>query len=195
MTDVPVDDAPAPAVAEPRLIVFGTDEAKRPHAAWFAEADADAAERAAGFMRMRVLKIETDDQRALALQLPQGRVFASGKAFTPFIKAGLYDRLSAFEGAYESAIPIVSGDVAPQRETVSYHLPKSWDDMGPGSLVLTFDGVYGGWYETIVIERKSTDYVVLRWRDWPEFPDFVRSQASLALLPVDLDTGLGVIPA
>jgi len=112
---------------------------------------------------------------------------------------GLYECLSAFEGAYEPAIPIVSGDIGTPAEmrggAVTYHLPRNWDDLGPGSLVLTFDGLCGGWYETIVVEKKSDDYFVLRWRDWPEFPDFVRNSASLALLPASVDIGLSVMPA
>jgi hypothetical protein len=44
-------------------------------------------------MNMRAVPVETDDLRQLAGALPRGRVFSSGRAFTPFVKGKLYDRL------------------------------------------------------------------------------------------------------
>lgn len=81
-------DKPAPA-----LIVLGRDEADRPHASAFGEADAALARNAAEIMGMYAIPVETDDLRGLAARLPEGRVFASGKAFVPFVKASLFDEL------------------------------------------------------------------------------------------------------
>jgi hypothetical protein len=72
--------------AEPALIVFGLDDAKKAHASWFGPLDAELAERAAGFMRMRALRVVTDEQRELAQQLPQGRIFESGKGSCPLLR-------------------------------------------------------------------------------------------------------------
>src|SRR4051794_40774982 len=66
------------------VIVFGRDEAGKAHASWFDQSEAALAEKAADFMNLRVLRVQTDEHRVLAAQLPHGRVFASGRAFVPF---------------------------------------------------------------------------------------------------------------
>jgi len=170
-------------VPDPKVIVFGLDDSKKPHAAWFSEADAELAERAAGFMRMKVLKVSLDDHRTVALQLPRGKVFASGKGFVPFIKLTMYERLKAFEGAFEPAIPVVDNDGALQPVVPAYHHPATWADIAPGSLVLATVDAAEGWYEAVVVEKKMDDLFILSWRDWPEFADFVRTPSHLALLP------------
>jgi len=77
----------------PVLIVFGKDEANKPHASAFGEADVGLARKAAELMGMCAMPVETDAVRALAARLPDGRVFASGKAFVPFVKASLFEEL------------------------------------------------------------------------------------------------------
>ncbi len=54
---------------------------------------AELAAKAADLMKMQVLRIETDEQKALARQLARGRVFASGRAFTPFARAPVFNKL------------------------------------------------------------------------------------------------------
>ena len=69
--------------------MFGRDEAGKPHASWFDAQSADLAVKAADLMNMRVLRVETEEQKAVARQLAPGRVFATGRAFTPFPRANL----------------------------------------------------------------------------------------------------------
>src|SRR3954447_4887906 len=91
---VPADTKPS----EPCLVVFGRDKAGKPHASWFDAASADLAVKAADLMNMRVLKVETEEHKALARQLAPGRVFASGRAFTPFARVNLYSKLVELAG-------------------------------------------------------------------------------------------------
>src|SRR5437763_11611101 len=88
--------ANAETPAATALIVFGRDNGGKPHASRFDANEAELAEKAAGLMGMQVLRPENDEQRALAGKLPKGRVFASGRAFVPFVAAGLYGPLAAF---------------------------------------------------------------------------------------------------
>src|SRR5215212_11630448 len=88
-------DAPAP---EPSVVVFGRDEAGKPHASWFDAENAELAIKAADLMNMRVLKVVTEEHKALARQLARGRVFASGRALTPFARANLYSKLVELAG-------------------------------------------------------------------------------------------------
>ena len=77
----------ANAQAEPSLVVFGHDDAGKPRASWFDAGSAGLAAKAADLMKMRLLRVETEEQKAVARQLAPGRVFASGRAFTPFARA------------------------------------------------------------------------------------------------------------
>lgn len=79
--------------ATPFLVVFGRDQAGKPHASWFDQASAELATKAAALMNMHAVPVDTDALRELAGSLPRGRVFSSGRAFTPFIKSKLYGHL------------------------------------------------------------------------------------------------------
>ena len=54
------------ASTDPAIIVFGYTERRLPQAAWFTEAEADLAMRAARLMGLRVLRIENEAHRELA---------------------------------------------------------------------------------------------------------------------------------
>ena len=55
--------------AEPNLVVFGQDGTGKPCTPWFHAGSVDLATKAVVLMKMRVLKIETEKQQALALPL------------------------------------------------------------------------------------------------------------------------------
>jgi hypothetical protein len=182
--------------AEPSLVVFGRDDAGKPRASWFDAASADLAIKAGEAMRMRILKVETEEQKDVARQLAPGRVFASGRAFTPFARATVFSKLvelakasngdasadtAASAANSAAAVPGGSGAAgsgvpgAPQR-------PQDWDEIGIGSVVLATVGVEDGWWESIVI-GVNADAFSLKWRDFPREPVFVRRRTELALLP------------
>ena len=54
---------------EPTLMVFGRDGTGKPRAWWFDAVSADLATKAADPMRMRVVRIKTEEPKALALPL------------------------------------------------------------------------------------------------------------------------------
>lgn len=89
---------PAALHGEPAIAVFGLDHRNRPHASRFDHGEAELAVKAANLMGMLVFWPATDEQRALVAKLPRGRIFASGKAFTPFVHDGVYKALSALAG-------------------------------------------------------------------------------------------------
>ncbi|KQT64483.1 MULTISPECIES: hypothetical protein [unclassified Aureimonas] len=76
------------------LIVLGRDDAGKTHASWFDADEAELATKAAGLMGMQALEIADDALRGAAAGLPHGRVFASGKAFVPFVKAATFEALA-----------------------------------------------------------------------------------------------------
>jgi len=179
----------------PTLIVFGLDDTKRPHASTFPAHDAELAEKAAGLMGMAALRLATEAQKALAAKLPKGRVFASGRAFVPFVRAGLYEAIVAAAGGLGKATPSAcaasadspkahAGGVAPAEaaKPAAPPQPAGWADIQVGSVVLATTGPDQGWYESEVIEILD-DLIKLRWRSWPEEPVFARRFSQVGLLP------------
>jgi hypothetical protein len=195
--------------SEPTLIVFGRDGAGKPRASWFDAMSADLALKAADLMKMRVLRIKTDEERALALQLARGRVFATGKAFTPYTRASVFSKL--LELARNATAPATMAaanpekgqskpsevsaeqatqtagtgpDAPPPKPTQPANArPKSWEEIGIGSLVLATIGREDGWWESEVLGINGETFT-LKWRDWPREPAFVRRRGDLALLPI-----------
>jgi hypothetical protein len=109
----------------PAVILFGKDETAKPHASFFHEADLPGALNAAELMKMKVLRTDTDERRAVAADLPQGRVFASGKAFVPFVAAPLYHRLVALARAADSICPSAADWVPGDPKNESVTAPES----------------------------------------------------------------------
>lgn len=179
----------SPETVVPALIVFGLDGAGKPHASWFGEFDAPLATKAARLMAMTAIAITSDEHRTLASQLPEGRVFASGRGFVPFVKKALYDRLVSLGGPNlaptltdlhrAGAGPVPSGSADTQ---AAEHRPEDWSEIQAGSTVLIHGGGEDGWFEAEVIETKLDDLVSLRWRDWPDLPILVRRHEDIALL-------------
>ena len=161
-------------------MVFGLDDGGKAHASWFGVADAELAVKAAGMMRFSVLPITTDEHRAAASGLAAGRVFASGRAFTPFAKMAAYEALKAFGEAYQPPVP---PEPQPEPPLAVTGTPQRWGEIQVGSLVLASMGESEGWYEAIVAEDRGEALFVLRWRDWSDHDAFVRRADGLALLP------------
>ncbi|MCJ2007965.1 hypothetical protein [Methylobacterium sp. J-092] len=82
----------------PALMLFGRNRGGKPCAAWFDSNQAEAATAAAVTMKLRMLPIAGDDQRALALQLAHGRILPSGKVHVPGARRDLYGRLVLLAG-------------------------------------------------------------------------------------------------
>ena len=104
-------------------------------------------------MGMHVLRLETAEARELAAKLPQGRVFASGRAFVPFVKAGLYGSLAAIaqvdptQGPPDPD-PASAAFVGPHERRNRWRFRRGAADpragtLAVGSVVLAFDGPMG----------------------------------------------------
>src|ERR1700730_10647120 len=76
-----------------QLFVLGLDENGKPRGARFAELKDNIAS-AAVDMNCRVLINQPETVSDIAMKLPAGRIYASGKAFIPNIRRDLYDKIS-----------------------------------------------------------------------------------------------------
>ncbi len=180
----------------PALVVFGADKGGKPHAAWFPTPDVSLATKAAATIGFRALVLCDDVQRSAAAELPQGRVFSSGRAFVPFVAKEVYQRLQALAGgvvgpdtttirlAAQSSAKPADGDGGGFGGSglVDPRYPRSWAGIAIGSLVLITEGEEDGWYEAVVVASKPGGEFTLQWRDWPDLPMLMRRRDEMALL-------------
>jgi hypothetical protein len=159
------------------LIVLGYDDHQKPRGAKFEGADPNLVAKAAQAMDLRVYEPATKDLADLAKKLPVGRLYANGKAFVSNIRQNLYSQiLVALAQTPDAAVG--KDDDTPH---VASGLPRNWDEIAPGHLVIAQETAENGWFESIVIERDG-DMLTLRFRDYPKLPKFARHRAAVALI-------------
>ena len=184
------------AMTSPGLVVFGKDEAGKPHASRFGPADFELALKAARLMGMRVMRPVSEAATALAAKLPKGRVFASGRGFVPFVKPKVFEALlvthadpqNQVEGA-DAGEAAHTGDAANGGGDGS-GAKSSSGDLGEGAVVLAPFAPQEGWWEAVVIKVKG-DLLTLKWRDYPDDPVFSRRRNQLVPLPPGIAAAAG----
>jgi hypothetical protein len=158
-------------------MVLGYDEEQKPRAARFLAADGNLVAKAAALMDLKVYETTTEELAALAKKLPVGWLYSNVKGFVPNVRQNLYSQIivalapepQAAVGKDQDEPPVASG------------LPRSWDEIAPGHLVVAQETLEYGWWEAIVIERNG-DMLTLRFRDYPKLPKFARHRAAVALI-------------
>lgn len=165
------------AAVSSAFIVLGFDDKQKPRGARFEGANPDLVAKAAQAMDLRVYEAKSAELAEAAKKLPVGRLYASGKGFVPNIRQSLYSQmLAALAGEPGAAL----GDEA-ETPPVASGLPKSWDDIAPGHLVIAQESLENGWWECLVLGRDG-DMLTLRFRDFPKLPKFSRHRAAVALV-------------
>src|SRR5450759_5729309 len=125
-------------------------------------------------MGLAVLKVSDAQAQDLATKMPAGRVHANGRGFVPFIRGTLYAELQdlakaqgidptdrALNGEPNSEPPAATAE---SKSGPEQRLPKSWDDIAVGDLVVAQDtDPKDGWWEATVV-KKNGDMYMLKWR-------------------------------
>jgi hypothetical protein len=168
------------------VVLFGIDSRGKPKGARFGKDHADLAIKAASQLQLRVLASNDPKIADLANRLPVGRVHATGRTFVPFIRRDLYDKLvaAAPNGTTHPTSPPAGGSSGAAGSKPSGsppNLPKTWQEISLGDLVVAQEGTEDGWYEAIVAEANG-DMLTLRWRDYPRERRVVRHRQRLGLL-------------
>jgi hypothetical protein len=170
------------------LVLFGIDGRGKPKAARFRKEHASLALKAATQLQLNVLASSDPNVAEIAARLPVGRVHATGRTFVPFVRRDLYDKLvaaAANGNLHEPSAPPAggaSGNAAGSRPPGSAPtMPRNWQEIGVGDLIVFQENLEDGWYEAIVVEA-SSDMLTLRWRDWPRARKIVRHRLRLGLL-------------
>jgi hypothetical protein len=154
-------------------ILAGADEYAKPRAARFSGEDPALLAKAAEAMHLRLVEITEPDVAEIAALLPAGRLHANGKGLVPFVKGEVYSDL--LFAALAPLPPQINADPVPQ------DLPRTWDDLAPGHLVIAKESLELGWWEAIVLERTG-DLVTVKYRDYPQYPPLVRHRSVVALI-------------
>ncbi|WP_315795697.1 hypothetical protein [Bradyrhizobium sp. SZCCHNRI3043] len=192
-----------PAKVDP-VYVLGLDANGKPRGARFAELK-DSIVSAAMDMKCRVLIDQPAPVSALGMKLPVGRVYGGGKVvrlFVPNIRRELYDKV------LEAAGPLADGEPAAEKNDVrgqapedlqakseadaapddvrcispvTSGLPRSWEEIAVGHMVLAHESPDDGWWEAVVIARDA-EILTLRYRDAPKLPKFIRHINTVALV-------------
>jgi hypothetical protein len=167
------------AVSPAPLIVLGFDDQQKPRGAKFVDAKPDLVTKAAELMGFKVYQATAPELAEYAKKLPVGRLYANGRGFVPYIRQSLYSDLVVTLGLEPQAALSRNGDK--DSLPAARGLPRSWDEIGRGHLVVAQESLEYGWWEAIVIERKS-DTFTLQYRDYPHLPKFVRHRSGIALM-------------
>jgi hypothetical protein len=159
------------------LFVLGYDDNQKPRGARFVDANASLVGKAAELMDLNVYEAANGELADLAKKLPVGRLYSTGKGFVPNIRQALYSEIVAALAGAPSAARSKDEDLP----TVASGLPKTWNDIGPGHLVIAQESHDNGWWEAICIKRDG-DMLSLRFRDYPKLPKFSRHKSAVALI-------------
>jgi hypothetical protein len=185
------------AAATPdKLFVLGFDNKGKPRGARFAEYNERVLNFVSDLMLTSVYPASAAFTEA-AMKLPPGRVYASGKAFVPPIKRELVEKLAhilnqpgdeskTFKLAYPPGqTPEHEGEPEDGKvrtvSPITSGLPRSWDSIGVGHVVLVHESPADGWWEATV-EIRDGEILTLRFRDYPRQPKFQRHISQVALI-------------
>jgi hypothetical protein len=179
------------------VFAFGLDENGKPIGARFMQGLNDHVASAALNLGCRVIQNHSATFAELGMKLPIGRIYASGKAFIPNIRRDLFGKLDAARQQppeeIEGVVPINlfkekdATEAAGKPPTVACAspmvsgLPKGWESIGPGHMVLAYEGPGEGWWEAVVVQREE-EILMLRYRDYPKVPNFQRHITTVALI-------------
>ena len=103
-------------------------------------------------MGFKVYEASPEDVAEYAKKLPLGRLYANGRGFVPNIRQSLYSDLVVALGLEPQAALSKNGDK--DSLPVARGLPRSWDEIGPGHLVIAHESLDYGWWEAIVLDRQ-----------------------------------------
>ena len=163
--------------ATPPLIVLGYDDQQKPRGARFVDAKPDLVTKAADLLGFKVYEASEDvaDRQETTrwggfMPTAEGLCRTSGNPCTATsLWPWLSDRRRCEQSGEKDSPPAARG------------LPVSWDEIGPGHLVIAQEFLEYGWWEAIVVARKD-DVFMLRYRDFPSLPSSSRDRFGIALM-------------
>jgi hypothetical protein len=133
---------------------------------------------AAQLLGLMVYKPCSPEAAYVAMKVPVGQLYATGRAFVPHGRQSLSSEVIVALAAEPQQAAIGPDD---DSTPVARGLPRSWDEIAPGHLVIAQESLANGWWEAIVLDRND-DMLTLRFRDYPRLPRFFRHRTAVALM-------------
>jgi hypothetical protein len=178
----------------PIHVVLGIEIDGKPHASRFVRRDASLVARAAELMGFHGIQVAADKKElyTVARALPLGKIFATGRAFVPFVAQSAFDKLATLvEGGITARAPraIVAKQPGPPSPRAAMFEDEAvntadtlWSKIEVGTVVLAAQpNVWGpGWWEGIVVSIDGDD-LTLRWIESPADKPFRASRRDVAL--------------
>lgn len=174
-------NAHAKPVTQPMVILFGLSSIGKPRAGKFKGTEVAAARKAAAKLGLSLLEVADEAARAVAANVPAGRIAAPGDKLVPFVPKDLYAQIEAI-GRLQ-----INGQTGKQAANgkpgvANRRLPASWDDIKVGDCVLSQDSdPRDGWWQAIVVE-KAGDLIKLRWPRSERGRPFQKHRLALGLI-------------
>jgi hypothetical protein len=189
----------------------------KPRAAYFEAKQIDLALKAANQLGLKVLRVVGPEQSEVAAQLPAGQIYASGRGVVPFVRKGLYAKLTQVAKleppakramAQSAAAPARKVSSAGERadgnaaqkganqdaSAGSDALLPNWEAIAVGHRVVAQESdPEDGWSEATVV-RIDGDMLTLRWCLPPNKRFFARHRVNVGLMcpkPVPAGEGSG----
>lgn len=186
-------------------VVFGLDKEGKPRAALIHPADLEAVMKAAVGLGFKIGRADTPQALQMAKQLPDAKVFATGKGLISLVRKDIHEWLSkgltpieTKAGADEAEHRAAAEPSAPnnssnaQGGTASKAAdsklkpdPRLWDQLTVGSLVIAPEAKTkddGYWPAIVSAISKDGQKLTIRWRDFPKQPPLTVKRRSVALL-------------
>jgi hypothetical protein len=175
----------------PILVVLGTGTDDKPHASRFAACDAPLVVRTAELMGFHMIEVASDHDElyTIAEKLPLGKIFASGRAFVPFVRRAAFEKLATLVTAgvtVEQRIASGARPVYPLADMFTTDAINAadtlWAKVEVGTVVLAAQPeLYGpGWWEGVVVDVAG-DELTIRWIDDLTLDSFHCTRREVAL--------------
>jgi len=176
----------------PIIVVLGIDVDGKPHASRFEERDAPFVQRAAQLMGFHLIRVTSDNEElyALATGLPLGKIFATGRAFVPFVGRSAFDKLVVLVEGGISVEPRAAASPPPVHRVAAMFTEDAadaanelWAKIEVGTVVLAAADpeLYGqSWWEAVVVSIDDDD-LTLRWVEDPTEEPFAVPRRDVGL--------------
>jgi len=168
---------------QPTIIVFGVSAIGKPRAGTFKGSDVSAARKAAAKLGFAVIDLTDETGFALAAKVPAGRIGGARDNIIPFVNKELYAQIKASEiKSQKNGQGQTSAALTTSPEIKSPRLPRNWDDIKAGDLVLAQEtDPLDGWWQVTVTEGNG-DLFKLRWPSGGRGRPFQKHRTMLGLI-------------
>lgn len=191
-------------------VVLGLDKEQKSRAALIHPNDLEAATKAAVSMGFKIGRADSPQALQMAKQLPDAKVFVSGKGLVPLVRKDIYEWLSkgltlidakaespSKDGDKADVAPSSLAEAGPKNDATANSSTGTkearastkpdatpWDKLGVGSVVIAPEkkpADDGFWPAVVVAISKDGQHLTLRWRDYPKLAPFTIKRHAIAI--------------